>query len=83
LPDLRVADSSFKLNNATIWGAAIYDAGGDMKVESSTFTQNPECHVICFNGTQPKQAKVSIIDCNVSNNPGQYIIYVVLVLVEP
>ena len=55
-----------------IWGAAIYDEGGDMQVESSKFTQNPGSHVICVNGTQPKQAKVLIRDCNVSNNPGVY-----------
>ena len=41
-------------------------------MKSSVFTRNPGYHVICFNGTQPRQGQVSIIDCNVSNNPGQY-----------
>ena len=43
-----------------------------MQVESSRFTQNPGSYVIYVNGTQPKQASVSIRDCNVSNNPGPY-----------
>ena len=43
-----------------------------MQVESSKFTQNPGTHVICVNGTQPKQAQVLIRECNVSNNPGVY-----------
>lgn len=43
-----------------------------MQAESSEFTQNSGPRVVCFNGTQPKQAKVSIIDCNVSDNPGPY-----------
>jgi hypothetical protein len=70
--NLRIMDSSFEANNATIWGAAIYDNSGDMQVESSEFTQNPGSYVICFNGTQPRQAQVSIRNCNVSNNPGPY-----------
>ena len=80
--NLRIMDSTFERNNATGWGAAIYDEGGDMQVESSKFTQNPGYHVICVNGTQPKKVKVSIIDCNVSNNPGPYN-DMVLALVEP
>ncbi len=41
-------------------------------MESSRFTQNPGSHVVCFNGTQPRQAKVLIIDCNVTDNLGPY-----------
>jgi hypothetical protein len=65
-------DSTFERNNASILGAAIYDEGGDMQVESSKFTQNPGSHIIHINGTQPRNAKVLIIDCNVSSNPGPY-----------
>jgi hypothetical protein len=43
-----------------------------MQLESSRFTQNPGSRVIYVNGAQPKQAKVSIKDVNVSNNPGPY-----------
>jgi len=46
--------------------------GGDTQGGSSEFTQNPGSYIICFNGTQPKQAKVSIEGCNVSDNPGPY-----------
>lgn len=65
-------NSTFERNNATGWGAAICDEGGDMRVESSKFTKSPGYHVICINGTQSRKAKVSLIDCSVSNNPGPY-----------
>ena len=70
--NLQVRDSTFEGNNASIWGAAIYDEGGDMQVESSVFIQNPGYLVIYANGTQPKQAQVSIRDCDISVNPGPY-----------
>jgi hypothetical protein len=70
--NLQIENSTFEGNNATGWGAAIYDNGGDMQVESSKFTQNPGSLVICANGTRPRQAQVSVRDCNVSNNPGPY-----------
>jgi hypothetical protein len=70
--ELQIEGSTFKNNNATEWGAAIYDNGGNMRVESSRFTQNPGSYVVCFNGTQPRQAQVSIRNCNISNNPGPY-----------
>lgn len=70
--DLQVVDSLFENNNATRWGAAIYGNNGNVEVESSKFTQNPGCHVICFNGTETRQVQVLIKDCNVSNNPGPY-----------
>ena len=39
---------------------------------SSKFTRNPGSRVIIINGTQPKQAQVSIRESDVSNNPGPY-----------
>jgi hypothetical protein len=70
--DLKVMDPSFEDNNASISGAAIYGDGADTQLESSKFTQNPGSRVVYVNGTQPRRVKVSIRDCNVSNNPGPY-----------
>ena len=70
--ELQIEDSTFEGNNATMWGAAIYGNSGNVEVESSKFTQNPGSHVIYIKGAQPKQARVSIRDCNVSDNPGPY-----------
>jgi hypothetical protein len=44
--NLRIVDSTFERNNATIWGAAIYNSGEDMQVESLKFTQNLGSYVI-------------------------------------
>jgi hypothetical protein len=41
-------------------------------VISSKFTRNPWSRVIIINGTQPKQAQVSIRESDVYNNPGPY-----------
>ncbi len=69
---LQIEDSTFEGNNATIWGAAIYGNSGDVQMESSKFTQNPGCHVICFNGSRPRRVNVSIRECSVTDNPGAY-----------
>ncbi|MGE5373395.1 MAG: right-handed parallel beta-helix repeat-containing protein [Phycisphaerales bacterium] len=70
--NLQVIESTFEGNNATIWGAAIQDEAGDVLVESSKFTQNTGSRVIYVNGTHPKQARVSVRDCDISENPGPY-----------
>ena len=45
---------------------------GDVRVGSSKFTQNPGCHVICFNGNRSRKVNVSIRECSVSDNTGAY-----------